>query len=107
MAHNNELILETLRNLLQKRFWENFIELVLFGSRAKGISHSDSDFDLLTIMNEKPDWKTCREISDICYQIDLQFNIITDSHILGITELDTLRGKQPIFENALSNGIYA
>jgi DNA polymerase sigma len=107
MVHEKELILETLRSLLQKRFKENFKELVLFGSRAKDISHPDSDFDLLIIMSEKPDWKTSREISDICYQIDLQFNVITDSHVLGISELDTLRGKQPIFENALSNGLYA
>ena len=43
----------------------------------------------------------------MCYEIDLKYNIITDTHIIGESELLTLRGKQPIFVNAISNGIHA
>lgn len=96
-----------LRNLLQERFKENFKEVVLFGSQASGQPRPDSDFDILVILNEMPDWKTEREISDICYLIDLKFNIITDTHVLSTSELNTLRGKQPIFVNAISNGVRA
>ena len=107
MERDKKLILKTLQSLLLKRFKRNFKELVLFGSQAENVSHTDSDFDLRVIMEEKPDWKTLREISDLCYQIDLEFNITTDCHVLGISELQTLKGKQPIFANALSNGLYA
>ena len=55
----------------------------------------------------KPDWRYEREISKVCYSIDLKYNIITDIHILSESELDTLRGKQPIFLNAINKGIYA
>lgn len=107
MTAEKKIILEELRSLLQKKFMGNFKEVVLFGSQASGKPRPDSDFDLLIIMKEKPDWKIQREISDLCYQIDLKYDIITDSHVLGVSELNTLRGKQPIFVNAISNGLHA
>jgi predicted nucleotidyltransferase len=78
----------------------------LFGSQVYGNSHKDSDYDLLVILKDKADWKIEREISDMCYEIDLKYNIITDTHIISEPELSTLRGKQPIFVNAISNGLH-
>jgi len=43
----------------------------------------------------------------LCYEIDLKYGIITDTHILSEEELGSLRGKQPIFMNALTNGFHA
>ena len=107
MRANKQLVLNDLSNLLKSRFSEDLVDVVLFGSHALGKSHPDSDYDFLIILKNKADWKTEREISDMCYEIDLKYNIITDAHIIGESELLTLRGKQPIFVNAISNGIHA
>ena len=40
-------------------------------------------------------------ILDICYDIDLKYDIIIDAHLLSTQELESKRGKQPIFVNAL------
>jgi len=80
---------------------------VLFGSQASGKAHKDSDYDILIVLKQKADWRIEREISDVCYEIDLKYDIITDTHIIGESELLTLRGKQPIFVNALTNGLHA
>ncbi len=42
---------------------------------------------------------------DICYDIDLKHDILIDPHILTQDELTSIRGKQPIFINAMINGI--
>lgn len=107
MRKNNRVVLNDLSDLLKARFADNLKEVVLFGSRADGTAHKDSDYDFLIILKEKADWKTEREISDLCYEIDLKYNIVTDTHILSEEEFATLRGKQPIFVNALSNGLHA
>lgn len=107
MKANKQLVLNDLSNLLKARFSDNLKDVVLFGSHALGEAHPDSDYDFLIILKNKADWKTEREISDMCYEIDLKYNIITDTHIIGESELLTLRGKQPIFVNAISNGIHA
>ena len=106
MKPNKQLVLRDLSDLLKSRFSDDLKDVVLFGSHALGKAHTDSDYDFLVILKKKADWRTEREISDLCYQIDLKYNIITDTHIFGESELHTLRGKQPFFVNAISNGIH-
>jgi len=107
MRVNKKTVLKDLSYLLRARFSDNLKDIVLFGSQAYGKAHKDSDYDILVILKQKADWKTEREISDICYEIDLKYNIITDTHELYQPELTTLRGKQPIYVNAISNGLHA
>ena len=103
----NKLVLNDLNDMLKSRFPDNLKEVVLFGSQANGKAHKDSDYDFLIVLKEKVDWKTEREISDLCFEIDLKYDILTDIHILSEAELSTIRGRQPIFVNALANGLHA
>jgi predicted nucleotidyltransferase len=106
MRTNKRHILNDLNSILSSRFSDNLQDIILFGSRAIGKSHKDSDYDILIILKQKVDWKKEREISDLCYQIDLKYNVITDTHVLSQNEFSTLRGKQPIFINAISKGLH-
>jgi predicted nucleotidyltransferase len=107
MRVDRQIVLKELSYLLKSKFSDDIKDIVLFGSQASGKAHEDSDYDILIILKQKADWKMEREISDVCYEIDLKYNIITDTHVIGESELLTLRGKQPIFVNALSNGLHA
>jgi predicted nucleotidyltransferase len=107
MSIDNEMILKDLKHLLKSRFADEIKDIVLFGSQVNRHAHKDSDYDILIILKKKADWKVEREISDLCYEVDLKYNIITDTHVIGVPELNTLRGKQPIFVNAIANGLYA
>jgi predicted nucleotidyltransferase len=100
-----QIVLE-LKSKLRNQFGENIQEVILFGSRLKGKAGEFSDFDVLIILKHKPDWSQKRKISEICYDIELQNDILIDSHILSEVELHTLRGKQPIFQSAIQNGIH-
>ncbi len=107
MKVNKNVILKDFSELLRLHFSDNFKDLILFGSQITGNVKKDSDYDFLIILKQKADWQTEREISDLSYDIELKYNIITDTHILGESELTTLRGKQPIFVNAIKKGIHA
>jgi len=107
MRINKKTILNDLKYRLESRLPNNLRYVVLFGSQVTGKAHNDSDYDIIIVLKQKVDWNVERDISDICYDIDLKYNIITDTHIISEYELSTLRGKQPIFVNALSNGLYA
>jgi predicted nucleotidyltransferase len=106
MSINKKALLRELNSRIKARFLEDLKEIVLFGSQVYGNKSKDSDYDILIILKKKLDWKAEREISDICFEIDLKYNIITDTHIIGESELNTLRGKQPIYINAIQNGIH-
>jgi len=107
MRIDKKKVLEDLNFLLRSRFADDIKDIILFGSQVNGKAHKDSDYDVLIILKQKADWKIEREISDLCYEVDLKYNIITDTHIIGEPELNTLRGKQPLFINAIANGLHA
>ena len=101
-------ILKEIKETLQTHFGEEIVEVILFGSRARGRAKSYSDYDLLILLRNPYDWEKKQQIREVLYlEIILKRNIMTDTHFLSLSELDTLRGKQPIFSKALQNGIYA
>lgn len=100
-------ILNDLKSILTNNLGDNLKEVILFGSQAYGGAHIDSDYDFLIILANRPDWKLRNKISDYCYDLDLKYETFLDVHILGEEELNTLRGKQPIFQKALEKGIRA
>jgi predicted nucleotidyltransferase len=102
MTDKKYIIVKDLKSILSDRFKDNLKHLILFGSQLSDNANQDSDYDILILLKQKVDWKTEREISDLCYEIDLKYGIITDTHILSEEDLNTPRGKQPVFVNALS-----
>jgi predicted nucleotidyltransferase len=107
MVQDKVKILNDLKATLKDHMSDNLKDIILFGSQLSADANPGSDYDILILVKNKTDWKLERRISDICYEIDLKYNIITDTHILSEDELNTPRGKQPIFTNALINGFHA
>ena len=101
------IILRDLRDNLRKQYQHSVKNVILFGSHAKGTANENSDFDILILLDEDYSGKDENNILDICYEIDLKYNIIIDAHLLSLKELESIRGKQPIFLNAINSGIYA
>ncbi|PRZ00658.1 nucleotidyltransferase domain-containing protein [Marinilabilia salmonicolor] len=104
---NNQQILTQLKKHLQKSYGDSIRDVVLFGSRVKGNSNEYSDYDILIILNTDYTGKDENKILDLCYDIDLKYNILLDVHLLSIKELNSGRGKQPIYTKALNTGLYA
>ena len=100
-------ILFDLKGKLKDQYPDSLKSVILFGSRAKGTNTGFSDFDVLILMDKDYTWRDENKILDICYDIDLKYNILIDAHLLSTKELNTLRGRQPLFMNALNYGIYA
>jgi predicted nucleotidyltransferase len=100
-------IINELKSKLLDRFPENLNEVILFGSQLSDQFTTESDFDILIVVKGVRDWKLEREISDICYDIELKHNIITDTHVLSESELNSPRGRQPIYLNAINLGYHA
>lgn len=100
-------ILKDLKDNLRNQYQDSIKNVILFGSQAKDTANENSDFDILILLDTDYSGKDENMIFDICYDIDLKYNIIIDAHLLSVRELTTKRGKQPIFVNAINSGIYA
>ena len=106
MTNDKNEILKDLKTAVTNRVKDNLVDIVLFGSQLTD-DKIDSDFDILIIVKNKTDWKLEREISDVCFDIDLKYGILIDTHVLSRDDLNSPRGKQPIFKNAIKQGYHA
>ncbi|GAK55850.1 predicted nucleotidyltransferase [Candidatus Vecturithrix granuli] len=106
---DNTIVLQKLKRLLQQHFPDAIRDVILFGSRAKGTAHDDSDYDVLIVLNNNDyDWKFRDEVTDVVYDMELADDILVDKHLISVDELEhSLRGIQPIFRNAIEHGVYA
>jgi len=107
MHADKQRILVELKALLKENLKKDLKEVILFGSQVSEMAYEDSDYDILILLRKKIDWRKEREISDLCYEIDLKYGIITDTIIVSEKELSSLRGKQPIIVNAIEKGLRA
>lgn len=80
-------------------------KVVLFGARAAGKGGSYSDYDVLVVINRDFDWRLENSILDICYDINLDYDIILDVKIISSNDLNAIKGKQPYIISALESGI--
>jgi len=83
-------------------------DVVIFGSRVKGTADSNSDYDVLIILNTDYDQKMKKLINGLCYDFDLNYDIFLDTQIISQSELkNSIRGKHPVFKAALKEGLHA
>ena len=106
MIDKNKILSDLKRHLL-KNYNKPVKDIILFGSQARGDSGEYSDYDILIILDNDYSGKDENKILDLCFDIDLKYNILLDVHLISKNELTSVRGRQPVFVNALNSGIYA
>ena len=105
MTNKPEILAELKTELVQK-YGNNISEIRLFGSRAKGKGREDSDYDLLILLKNDYDWKYKNEFLYTCFDFESKHDIFLDVKIISLNELHkTIRGLNPIYEDAINNGI--
>lgn len=98
-------IAKKLKDVLYQRFGNIIDRIILFGSRSRGNALPDSDYDILIVLKTDYDWLMENAILDACYEIDLEYNLVTDIKIISLQELGSLKGKQPFIVQAVAEGI--
>ncbi len=105
VTKNGGQIIADLKQRLKSHFGNEIKSVVLFGSQT-GETTDQSDYDIVIVPASEMTWQQKREMLDICYDVDLAYGIITDVHILCESEIQSARGRQPVFANAVEHGLY-
>jgi len=107
MKIDSKIIITELKNHLEKNYDNPLKDVILFGSQARGDSQKFSDYDVLIVLDNDYSGKDENSILDLCYDIVLKYDILLDVHIISVKELNSVRGRQTVFQKALKSGIYA
>lgn len=67
----------SLARWLRERFGDDLVEVILFGSTARGQAEADSDIDLLLLFKRPLTENERREISEYRYNLDLENGTVT------------------------------
>lgn len=103
-----KLLAGEIKQLLNDHLNNIVTDVVIFGSRVKGTSSEESDYDVLIILRTSYDRKIQKQINDLCYDFDLKYNVFLDTQIIAEAEIGkSIRGKHPIFRNAIKEGVHA
>ena len=99
----NENILQRIKMLVLQR--EPMAKIYLYGSRARGTATSDSDWDLLILLNED---KITNEVEqNITYpQYDLEFEIgeVIRPMVYSVKEWNSKYRITPFYSNVMKEG---
>ena len=89
---------------LAKIYKNNIKKSILFGSYARGVFHSESDIDLLVVL-EKPEnpYIEIERISDIKFNFLLKYNI--NISCLFSDEKKFQQRLEPVYYNIMKEGI--
>lgn len=107
MNQVKNIILSELKSQIKLLLGDGLKNVILFGSMTDGNSNEYSDYDILVITSNVLGYDLRKNISDLCYTLELQYSIFIDLHLLSEFELDMPRGRQPVFLNAINSGQYA
>ena len=93
------------KELLFEHFGDLVEKIILFGFRSRGKAMPDSDYDLLVVLKTDYDWELKNRILDACYELDVQYDLLTDIKLSTLADLNSIKGKQPFIINAMAEGL--
>lgn len=104
LKENERKAVGELKNELTKRF--NLVELLLFGSKARGEDKLDSDIDIMIELTEtSPDIES--QIYDIIYDINLKNNTFISVIFFNKDEIEKgPMSESPIYKIIQKEGIF-
>jgi predicted nucleotidyltransferase len=100
---NHDPVLKDLSETLKKGIEDHIKEIILFGSRARGDSSPESDYDLLVLVD-----KEIKEVEDrifnITCEIGWKHNVVITAFV---HEKDTYKARkyEPLFMNIRKEGV--
>ena len=102
---DREELLNEIRSCLRDAYGDRLQKIVLYGSEARGEAETDSDIDLMVLLNGPVQlWKDIRTIIDALY--DLQLEVIRPIHAMPVDVEAFRAGEYSLYRNAKKEGIF-
>lgn len=107
MSHFSSHISEVTTNCkrcLDKHYGDRLQQVIVFGSVARNEAHSESDLDLLVILNPPFNYfQELRTIVDLLYSIQLESGIVISARPAAIGDFE--QGRLQFYRNIQREGI--
>ena len=109
MRVNNKLnsILYAIRSESERIFGEKLVDVILYGSYARGDYNGDSDIDIMLKLDiEQSHFSKYRwEISKITSELDMVYDVFVSVHLQENTRFEKYKDVLPFYRNVALEGV--
>ena len=85
LTQEERIWLAAYQKALKARFADLIKALIIFGSKARGSSHEDSDLDVLIVIHEG-DWETKKSVAESGYMLAIGTDVVPSLIVLTADE---------------------
>ncbi len=105
LNQKEEAALREFTKILRGKYSDRIKMLLLYGSKARGDYHKESDIDVFVLI-DKGDYKIRDEIVDIAADLLLKHEVLISPRVINMGEYNTLtRWKASFIKNIQKEGI--
>jgi uncharacterized protein len=94
-------IVASYRARLEQALGKRLVELRLFGSRARGDAHHDSDIDVAVILDDVRDFGDRTFPMELAGEMTVETGFAISPFVLSVRELDELRQREVLIAERL------
>lgn len=109
MCTHSELniILQKMAEIYQDVYGENLVKIVLYGSYARGDYDSESDIDIVAIVQGTRDQlqQQLKSVWNESADLELEFETVLSPTVIPYEEFEKYRNDLPYYKNIASEGV--
>jgi len=100
-------ILSTVKREAERIFGDKLVDVILYGSYARGDNDDESDIDIMIKVDiEKLEFpKYRRKISEITSELDLLYDVLISTHLQDKYTFERYKNVMPFYQNVINEGI--
>ena len=90
---------------IHKVYPGHIIQTILFGSKARGDSHTGSDIDLLILVKEE-DWALRQTINTLAARVSLEYDVLIGPRVIGEERWEQMKQQNfSFYHNVSAEGV--
>jgi|SRR6056297_1820838 len=106
LSEEEESVIKRFKEALLERFPDKVVSVLVYGSKARGDFHDESDIDVLVIVRDS-DWRFADQVRKIGYALDEAIDYRLSIQVMSEDKIAYLREKnfqfaQNLFRDAVS-----